>query len=667
MRGWRPLFLVALVALGGLVSCRGLLRRGPPCPRSAECREAGRCGTRTYRAGDLGERCFVDGDEACRRAERCRTHGACRHAPAVDPAACVALEPADCLASSGCREEGRCQLQPDGTCGLSETGCQRSAACAREERCAAADRACGRAHADEPSWCVRACREEGACTRQGRECRATSDAECRAAQVCREHGRCAVDLPTGVCVARAAADCRAADACVNGTARHAPCALRGAICADARPACARRDECLLRGDCQARDGICVPRTTADCAASIECLVQGRCTPDHNLCLTRSAAECRGALECRAYGRCEVQRYLGARWCVEPGERATPRPCPADACLAEGRCLSPRVGECQTPAEAGLEARLPTRPREPPAPPAPPREPPPAAVDGRRLRAVVDGQAVPLTHAVAATRGGDQAVYVVLGDGPLSCDLARGEEAPAPPAATNVVRLVVARLLVDRPPPKAPPRTLPGGQAATLGVTHATWPAVEARRASASYGGLSGWADAAPGLGAVDTLVPLTLAVDARIREQALVLTGTIPVRGCGVGRSPVPERPQPRVLFRVGGVPVPVRGALLGREFGQAQLWLTSRPTTCRVRGSLAGPAADVVARVTLEDAGRASLALDGAALPQTIGVWSPGGEARLHGAPDANGEVDVTLVFSSLQSNPPVRLEGRARALRCR
>jgi hypothetical protein len=660
---------VTAVALGGLASCRALLRRGPPCAQRAECREAGRCGTRTFRAGDRGEACFVDRDESCRQSTACRRQGACRHDPAVDPAACVALEPADCLASSACREEGRCQLAADGTCVVSETGCQRSSACGREDRCARDGARCARSQADEPSWCVRACREEGACARLGRECRATSDGDCRAALGCREEGRCAVDLAAGVCVARAADDCRRAAACLNGTARYAPCALRGAVCADARPACARGDECLLRGDCAARDGICAPATAGHCTPSIECVVQGRCTAANHLCLARRDDDCRGSLECRAYGRCGRQRFLGMSWCVAPGERATPRPCPSAPCLAEGRCLRPPATEwCVTPQEAGLAARLPTRRPPAAAPPAPPPEPPPAAVDGSGLRALVDGRRVRLTHAVAATRGGDQAVHVVLGDGPLGCDLARGAEEPAAPrAAATVVRLVVARLLIDRPPPRAPRRALPTGKAPSLGVTHAQWPADARRGPSASYGSLAGWADATPGLGALDTLVPLTLSVAITLREQSLALAGTIPVRGCGVGPSPVPERPQPRVVFQVQGVPVPVRGALLRPAFGHQEVWLTSRPTTCALGHGVTGPPADVLARVTLEAAGAARLALEGAALPQTIGVWSPAGEARVHGEPDANGEVDVTLLFSSLRSNPPVRLEGRVRALRCR
>jgi hypothetical protein len=118
---------------------------------------------------------------------------------------------------------------------------------------------------------------------------------------------------------------------------------------------------------------------------------------------------------------------------------------------------------------------------------------------------------------------------------------------------------------------------------------------------------------------------------------------------------------------RVQGVPIPVRGALLRPAFGRDELWVTSRPTTCVLGETAAGPAADVLARVMVGDAGQARLQLKGAALPQTIGVWSPGATARVHGEPDASGEVDVTLAFSSAQSNPAVRLEGRVRALRCR
>jgi hypothetical protein len=202
---------------------------------------------------------------------------------------------------------------------------------------------------------------------------------------------------------------------------------------------------------------------------------------------------------------------------------------------------------------------------------------------------------------------------------------------------------------------------------SLGVTRAHWPSDSSRRPSANHGSLAGWAEGAPALGAAGTLVPLTLAVDVRSFKQSLSLAGTIPVRGCGVGKSAVPERPQPRVTFQVEGVPVPVRGALLSRAFDRPEVLLTSRPTTCRVRGTAVGLPADVVARVIIRDEGRADLWLEGALLPQKIGVWSPGGQARVAGEPDANGEVDVTLTFASLQSNPKVLLAGRVRALRCR
>ncbi|MFH1466757.1 MAG: hypothetical protein ABIO70_20395, partial [Pseudomonadota bacterium] len=573
----------------------------------------------------------VEAAQDCAASADCRAHGACGHDPYVAPEACIATMAADCLGSEGCRTDGLCALGDDGACVTSEQGCRAGEGCAARQDCAPASaRACGHTWADAVTWCDAPCAIEGACVQHGALCRAEREEDCRASAGCRDHGRCSLDA-AGICVAAHEADCAASSACLEGAPDGShPCTLRGERCADALSACARSDECLIRGDCGAREGTCAPGDDALCAASVECLTEGRCHHAAALCLPADDADCASSLACQAFGRCRLRTFLGLRFCAGPDGKSGPvYPCPAGPCLAEGRCLQGVAGVCRTPAELGLPDPLPRRPVWAPEP-APP-VPLPAPVDGSHLDALLDGE--PMTvRATLAGHASGAALWILLADRPLPCTALGAPESV--PDEVSWVRLVLAPDLT--------------GEAA---VTHAAWRRAPGRASASGRGRFGGglWGGAG-----------LRLEVDATVMEASLALHGVIPAQGCEPLPPPTPARPQPDLRLEVAGQPVPVAMALVDRAFDQPIVVLASQPVTCQWR---AWQTSTPDLLVELDTGGGA--ALGGARVAGTVGVWGRGNPPVL-GPRDTEGAREVRLAFVDQGANPALRVTGTARAIDC-
>lgn len=313
------------------------------------CAEDGRCGRRTWAAGDGFARCFPRDDADCEQSRACREEGRCDYRPERELEACVAAEEDSCLGSTGCVEEGRCRPDFTGRCRSSNAGCLATAGCAEHDRCEAHGDGCVVPRDDGPT-CAQACRVEGACTEREGRCLATREEDCRASHLCRYAGACAVG-PNATCVAGSDVDCRASTMCsLNGF-----CRAREGVCTEGLDVC--QDACLELGWCGMDDAVCVPRTDADCESSLGCLVHGRCgrnaLASRPICYPRSAADCAASLEGRVYGRTEL-RALG---CAAPG--APPGStsgvgCFRDpACATEGRCLTAPDQRCERPEDHGL--------------------------------------------------------------------------------------------------------------------------------------------------------------------------------------------------------------------------------------------------------------------------------------------------------------------------
>ncbi len=602
------------------------------CSQSDECAEHGRCGVRTWRAGDRGWRCVVESSEDCAATKLCRTEGLCAYDPHVDPEACIATRPAHCLEADVCVQSGRCMPGTDGACGTSERGCRASTACAEEERCApGSGRVCSRAFADAVSWCDAPCEAEGACERDGLTCQVADDAACLASAGCTEHGRCNLDVELGVCVARGDADCQASTACVEGLADGTRrCTLRGGVCADTRSYCERSKFCLVRGDCAALEGSCAPRDDS-CADTIECLVRGRCQHENHLCLPMEPAHCEASLECKAFGRCTLSTWLVQQCGDGSNVYGSPYGCAADDCLTDGRCVQDAEGACHTPGELGLEDDLPRWPVPPEPPPVP--EPLPA-VEGRGLVATVDGERVVFTHALWGSRAG-KTQQVLLADQPVDCDQVDG--APPYPEDATWVQLSIAPRL---------------GHELAPGVSRAAW--------GRAGQGLSANAEGDLGVGAI-AQGRVAFYVEHRLMNSSLTLEGAMDVHACPELPPVTSARPQEGLQVEVSGEPIAITMALVDTLFDADHLILSSQPVTCSWRHWQRGEP-DLLVVVDAE--GNADL--EGARVPGRIGVWGARTPLEL-GPTDGNDLLDVVVDLNDPRSNPRLRVQGKVRAVDCR
>ncbi len=601
------------------------------CGRSDECAERGECGVRTWRAGDRGWRCVVESADDCADASVCREEGRCGFDPHIDEEACIAAEPAHCLESAECAAEGRCALGAAGACVTSEQGCRDSAACAEDDRCAPRDEGfCSRAWADAVTWCDEACRSEGACERDGEACRVVKADDCRASDGCRDHGRCVLDPVAGVCIAGSDADCAASTACVEGLGDGTrPCTLRGARCADARSACERSPHCLTRGDCVPMEGTCAPSDDS-CPGSVECLVEGRCVHINHLCLPMDESHCEASLHCAAFDRCQFGSWLVHQCSDGSGIYPSFYGCAVDPCLDEGRCLQDGAGVCHTPAELGLDDPLPRRPRAP----APVALEPLPAVDGRGMKALLDGQAVTFTHALWARRGG-QTQQVLLTSGAVDCSQVAG--VPPLPEELNFVQLALAPRL--------------GAGDGSL-VSRAAW--------GLAGQGVSAYGEGDMGAGRIAG-GRVTLRVSDRLRNSSIELEGSMPVHSCGELEPVTQPRPSEGLSVTLHGEHVPVAMAVVDELFDTPTLVLPTQPVTCSWRHWQRGEP-DLMVLVNAE--GRVEI--EGARVPGSVDIWTRAATLEL-GETDHNDELEVTVGLDDPNANPPLWIEGTVRAVECR
>lgn len=340
------------------------------CARSEECAAHGRCTVRTERAGDSGWVCYAGSESGCARSRTCADEGRCHVSTAVALDRCVALVPNDCVGSTGCRTDGRCTLGSDGSCVASFAGCTRSEPCAAAGVCAF-DPVRARCVVGEAApACERPCAEEGACTSADRACVATSASACRASVACRARGRCSLDPAAQACVAASDDECAGSGACIASIDPNAEplCRLvpEGAYCIDERDAC-ERASCFFQGRCDAREGLCLARSSEECAASVLCRVRGTCSDENGWCLPGSAEDCAESLECAVYGRCRFEQ----RTCLAPGETYAVYDLEYCSihCELYGQCLRTPDRRCVTFEEAGLPPDV--IPIGSPSPPPPP--------------------------------------------------------------------------------------------------------------------------------------------------------------------------------------------------------------------------------------------------------------------------------------------------------
>ncbi len=622
------LLLIPLLLTGcGVLWDAGLSIR---CGNSEECATEGKCGVRTWRAGDLGWRCVVESAMDCAESDACQERGACGYDPWVNPRACIATEAAHCRYSAACLRDGLCGLDHEGQCVPSEQGCRASEVCRDDERCAPVnDRACGRAWADAVSWCDAPCELEGACERQELECRAVSEADCQASRACVEQGRCNLDERLESCVVDRPEDCQGANICQEGLADGSKlCVQHEGLCADALSACAREPHCTIRGDCFPMEGTCAPMD-GSCTETIDCEVQGRCQHENHLCLPMEPEHCSESLACEAFGRCELGTWLVQQCHDGSGVYGPAYGCAAEPCLYEGRCLQDATGVCHTPEELGLEDTLPRRraPREPEA-----SEPLPA-VEGRGLRASLDRQELTFTHALTATRGG-QGRWVLLADGPVDCAQL---EVASPPEELSWVHASLAPGLGSKRHP---------------GVTRAAW-------------GLAGQGGSANGNGDVGVGVVaggrVAFHVDYRLMSSWLWLDGAMDVHDCGDLDPVTRPRPQEGLEVELEGERVPVAMAIVDTLFEEPVLVLASQPVTCSWRHWQRGEP-DLFVIVHADG----DAEVEGARVAGSRGVFGRG-EPLEFGEAGPNDELDVAVRFDPERSNPSLRVVGTARAVDCR
>lgn len=173
-------------------------------------------------AEEVAERCSpadpING--VCCASAVCQSAGMCATGGGRDGTECRAESDADCQASDGCRDSGRCVVALDGrgSCEMSDEGCRATESCTASGRCGAGPgEYCGLAADSETAMAdCRAsdgCRDEGLCTAGcynvifapiggrindrecGRDytptrCGAHGDADCLASRACHRENLC---------------------------------------------------------------------------------------------------------------------------------------------------------------------------------------------------------------------------------------------------------------------------------------------------------------------------------------------------------------------------------------------------------------------------------------------------------------------------------------------
>lgn len=187
---------------------------------------------------------------------------------------CVARDDATCRNSAlTCAYFGQCAFSP--TAPTTTRACQartdRDFHASRDPACAA-----GTCVAASDADCTAAaiCLEEGRCTAKNTLCVGTATS-CKDSTLCQTLGWCAPH-PNGQCRPATPADCQASARCDS----FGDCGLRGDTCT----ACNRSDACRTDGLCATVGGICRATETNHCRPSEACKTSGRCRALHGACV-----------------------------------------------------------------------------------------------------------------------------------------------------------------------------------------------------------------------------------------------------------------------------------------------------------------------------------------------------------------------------------------------
>ncbi len=129
----------------------------------------------------------------CPKQSACASDGLChaeiRWYPPPVAIQCLARADADCQASKGCRELGRCHARQGRCIATEDEDCRATERCKVDGWCRAREGQCVAASAED-CRATKGCSERGACTPVENLCVPGSDEDCRQSQLCRARGAC---------------------------------------------------------------------------------------------------------------------------------------------------------------------------------------------------------------------------------------------------------------------------------------------------------------------------------------------------------------------------------------------------------------------------------------------------------------------------------------------
>lgn len=196
------------------------------------------------------------------------------------------------------------------------------------------------------------CSLEGACSVRDGNCVVASAADCKAALICRDEGRCSFDEANGRCFAASDEDCMGSTRC---TEKHW-CGAKDGFCIFSATSCPDSAWCKNFGACTDNtapsadpDDRCVVSDDACRRSLIACKRDGYCTsaPTHTVswgigyairCVALSHKACRTSLNCKASGDCALVQAIGPLGRVPVCAPENAAHCQqSERCKRDGRC------------------------------------------------------------------------------------------------------------------------------------------------------------------------------------------------------------------------------------------------------------------------------------------------------------------------------------------
>jgi hypothetical protein len=248
-----------------------------------------------------------DENRYCTKSPDCTEHGKCKKGEGAS--GCVAASDADCKASDGCKQKGKCTAK-DGKCSaLTDADCKDSQLCSVSKFCQSFDGGCVDFDRHFDPRCTKECRKDGHCVRKGDKCIAMSQKHCWGTptdkpaeeSICYLVGRCT--LANETCIVGSAADC----AQTKGCKKEAKCALADGKCQATVEECGKHLLCTNSGQCSVKDGACVAGGNADCKKSAYCTKHGQCSEDKGACIAATDADCKGSTQCKEVNSCRADK------------------------------------------------------------------------------------------------------------------------------------------------------------------------------------------------------------------------------------------------------------------------------------------------------------------------------------------------------------------------